>query len=284
MLEMSEDILQLSANVCRFPFLSANVSQCLRMSTHLQRIVNIQREPVFHRVWCDMWQSMHTFSLISNVVTNLLCLHCLCLSKKICWQSETPSDIQECLQLPEQLFKCQLMPVMSANDFKQGDHRRHFNWKADFFGNDSLVNRNLGAHSLQKMVRDGSGCGTWNNPWNIQRKSHLGASTVVRGLAIAKLLRRRWVWTGESHWGLIHRVTICVDEIFKKWCPRGVLEPSVPSEKSIVCNRATRVHLQTLQTTISTRSVTQTFLKNQQCATHRHSCVHCLTCGVHDDC
>jgi len=35
-----------------------------------------------------------------------------------------------------------------------------------------------------------------------------------------------------------------------------------PSEKSIVCNRATRVHLQTLQTTISTRSVIQTFLKN----------------------
>jgi len=55
------------------------------------------------------------------------------------------------------------------------------------------------------------------------------------------------------------------------------------SEKSIVCNRATRVHLQTLQTIISTRSVIQTFLKCRKCVTHRHFSVCCLTYSVYDD-
>ena len=55
------------------------------------------------------------------------------------------------------------------------------------------------------------------------------------------------------------------------------------SEKSIVCNRATRVYLQTLQTIISTRSVIQTFLKCRKCVTHRHFSVYCQTNSVYVD-
>jgi len=61
------------------------------------------------------------------------------------------------------------------------------------------------------------------------------------------------------------------------------MKPMTTSEKSIVCNRATRGYLRTLQTIISTRSVIQTFLKNEQCVKLKHFCVYFFVYSVYDE-